>query len=194
MRSPGLRPWVVATVMSLLPLTLGLLPDSWFTTSYVLINPPDCPGSDLEMELHSSLSYVLGWNFVLVPLAFTVWLLTRAGRAARVVGRAVAAYVLLQALLGPALMAYDLLTVGAGCRQVWGPSADWNLGVAAYQTVYGALILRAVRPAGSSSRAGLRRTAGALAACSLLLVVPAADRPSDEPRARTPLDQAGTYG
>ncbi|GAB3151095.1 hypothetical protein GCM10027161_50940 [Microbispora hainanensis] len=165
--------------MSLLPLTLSVLPDSWFTTSYMLVSPPVCPGSDLEIAVYSRLSHVLGWNFVLVPLAFAVWLLTRAGRAARVTGRAVAAYVLLQALFGPALMAYDLLTVGAGCRQVWGPSAAWNLGMAAYQTVYGVLILRAVRPAGSRPRVRLRRTAGILGVCCLLLAVPVADRGAD---------------
>ncbi|WP_067140758.1 hypothetical protein [Microtetraspora malaysiensis] len=163
-RSRGFRLWTVATAMALLPLALRLLPESMLISSYMLINPPTCPAHIFHTEVYPSSAWAsfLGWNFVVVPLAFALWLITRGRRPSRVVARVVAVYVLLPALLKPAFIAYDLSTVGARCWEVWEPAAGWNLGVNAYQMTYAVLILLAVRPAGPASpfRIGLRRTGG----------------------------------
>ncbi|MFF3669961.1 hypothetical protein [Microtetraspora malaysiensis] len=183
-RSRGFRLWTVATAMALLPLGLSLLPESMLTISYGLDNPPICPGSDFQTELYLSSVWasLLEWNFVVVPLAFALWLITRGRRPSRVVARVVAAYVLLPALLDPALIAYDLSTVGARCWEVWEPTAGWNLGMNTYQMTYAVLILLAVRPAGPASpfRIRLRRTGWAAVLCCLLFGLIRVDQGPDE--------------
>ncbi|WP_433352730.1 hypothetical protein ACQP25_05905 [Microtetraspora malaysiensis] len=188
-RSRGFRLWTVATAMALLPLALWLLPESMLISSYLFsgdlpVNPPTCPANVFltEVYLTSVWASLLGWNFLVVPLAFALWLITRGRRPSRVVARVVAAYVLLPALLEPALIAYDLSTVGARCWEVWQPPAAWNLGVYAFQVTYAFLILLAVRPAGPASpfRIRLRRTGWATVLCCLLFGLIRVDQGPDE--------------
>ncbi|WP_067134603.1 hypothetical protein [Microtetraspora malaysiensis] len=187
-RSRGFRLWTVATAMTLPPLALWLLPESVLVesvlvTDALLVDPPTCPGLEFQTEVYwpSTAAALLGWNVFAGPLAFAFWLVTRGGRASRVAARIVAAYVLLPALLDPALIAYDLFTVGAGCWEVWRPTAVWNLGVGAYWTVCVVLILLAVRPARPASplRIRLRRTAGVVVVCCLLLGLIGVDQGPD---------------
>ncbi|RCG28992.1 hypothetical protein DQ384_21800 [Sphaerisporangium album] len=183
-RSRGFRLWAVATVMAVLPLALSVLPDSMLTTGFALINPPTCPAFVFQTEVYSPsiMPTVLGWNFLVVPLAFALWLVTRRGRPSRVAARTVAAYVLLPALLDPALIVYDLSTVGAGCWEVWLHTADWNLALDAYHMTCAVLILLAVRPAGRATprRIRLRRAAEGVLVCCLLLGLIGADRGLDD--------------
>ncbi|GLX02065.1 hypothetical protein [Microtetraspora sp. NBRC 16547] len=182
-RSRGFRLWAVATVMTLLPLALWVLPDSVLAFSFGLVNPPTCPAFEFQTEIYSSsiVTTLLGWDFVAVPLAFAFWLVTRGGRPSRVAARAIAAYVLLPALLEPALIAYDLFTVGSACWETWQPTAGWDLGMGAYQMTCAIFILLAVRPAGPASprRIRLRRTAGAVVVCCLLLGLIGVDQGPD---------------
>ncbi|MFF3666995.1 hypothetical protein [Microtetraspora malaysiensis] len=183
-RSRGFRLCTVATVMALLPLALWVLPESVLSTiSFMVGDPLTCPAFEFQTEVYwpSTAAALLRWNFLAVPLAFTLWLVTRGGRPSRVAARVVSAYVLLPALLEPALIAYDLFTVGAGCWEVWRPTAVWNLSMSAYWTVCAVLILLAVRPARPASPRliRLRRTAGAVVACCLLLGLIGVDQGPD---------------
>ncbi|WP_066945054.1 hypothetical protein [Microtetraspora fusca] len=183
-RSRGLRLWTVATVMALPPLALWVLPDSVLTTiSFMVGNPPTCPAFEFQTEVYwpSTAAALLRWNFLAVPLASTLWLVTRGERPSRVAARVVSAYVLLPALLEPALLAYDLFTVGAGCWEVWRHTAVWNLSMSACWTVCAVLILLAVRPAGPASARliRLRRTAGVVVVCCLLLGLIGVDQGPD---------------
>lgn len=182
-RSRGFRLWVVATVMTLLPLVPWAFPDGEVYSGFTMfVDVPSCPAFEFQTTLFSAplMAYLLWAHVVAVPVAFALWLVTRGRRPSRVTGRVVACHGLLLALVNPALVAYDLFTAGSGCWRQWEPMAVWNLGVSACDVVAAALILSAVRPAWSRPRARLRRTAGGLAVCCLLLAVPVADRGADD--------------
>ncbi|MEU6429909.1 hypothetical protein ABZ860_28810 [Microbispora sp. NPDC046973] len=182
-RSRGFGLWALATVMTLLPLVPWAFPGGELSFGFTTFGDvPSCPAFEFQTTLFSApvMAYLLWSHVVAVPLAFALWLVTRGGRPSRVTGRVVACQGLLLALMNPALVAYDLFTAGSGCWRQWEPMAVWNLGVSACDVVAAALILSAVRPAWSRPRVRLRRTAGGLAVCCLLLTVPVADRGADD--------------
>ncbi|MGW5263143.1 hypothetical protein ACWEQG_19380 [Microbispora sp. NPDC004025] len=168
--------------MTLLPLALSAFSGGWVSFGFTSYGLPSCPAFDfLTMGFPGPLLASLLWARLLaVPVAFALWLVTRGGPASRVTGQVVACYVLLLALVSPASVAYDVVTAGSVCWELWEPVAGWNLGVSACDVVAAALILSAVRPAGSRPHARLRRTAGVFGVCCLLLAVPAADRGADD--------------
>ncbi|WP_182909523.1 hypothetical protein [Microbispora sp. H13382] len=181
-RTRGFRLWVLAIVMTLLPLAPSAFSESMVSFGFTTYGVPDCPAFDFQTTLFSApiMTYLLGWHLFAVPLAFAFWLVTRGGRASRVTGRVAACYVLLMALVNPALVAYDVVTAGSGCWRLWEPLAVWNLGVSACDVTAATLVLWAVRPAGSRPHARLRRTAGVFGVCCLLLAAPVADRGADD--------------
>ncbi|MEN3533511.1 hypothetical protein AAH991_00210 [Microbispora sp. ZYX-F-249] len=181
-RTRGFRLWMLAIVMTLLPLALSAFSEGWVSFGFTSYGVPSCPAFEFQTTVLPGplLASLLWARLLAIPAAFALWLVTRGGPASRVTGRVVACYVLLLALVNPASVAYDVVTAGSGCWRLWEPIAGWNLGVSACDVLAAALILPAVRPAGSRPHVRLHRTAGVFGVCCLLLAAPVADRGADD--------------
>ncbi|WP_433237652.1 hypothetical protein ACQPYK_29330 [Streptosporangium sp. CA-135522] len=176
--------WVVATVLSLLPLTMAWwLPGEVMSIELSFVGGlARCPAFDAQGDIwfNPIASSVLGWNGVVVPAAFVVWLLVRGGRVGRVAGWFAVGYVVFQVLMEPAFVAFDVVVGGAGCWQMWGPVLSGNAVFSLYQLGVALLIVLAVRSGRRRSRRA--RTVRRMMVAAVAIVVVLGSAGADQGR------------
>ncbi|SNS46929.1 hypothetical protein SAMN05216276_101017 [Streptosporangium subroseum] len=176
--------WATATILCLLPLTISWwIPQEWLYFNVLSSGePPPCLGLEARDAVWGNpiVSAVAGWDSVVVPAAFAVWLPARERRAGWVAGALAVAYITVQVAIDAAFIAFDLL-LSEGCGQTWGPLAAWSIGFGLYRLLAALLIMIAIRGGGPrSARArATRRVLVVTAVIAALVIAAVTDQRQD---------------